>query len=245
MSRSDLNLSPEEMPRHVAIIMDGNGRWARRKGLLRVRGHRAGSRTVRRITTECARLGMERLTLYAFSSENWKRPKKEIDFLMELLKEFVVKERKTIMDNNIRFRTIGRTQELPEAVREELAATTGMSSGNTGLVMCLALAYGGRAEITDAVRRIAEEAKDGRLLPGDVTEETVRARLYDPEMTDPDLVIRTGGEHRISNYLLWWIAYSELLVTPVFWPDFSVEDLHAALRDFAGRDRRYGGLSDT
>ncbi len=235
---------PEKRPSHVAIIMDGNGRWARQRGLRRVLGHRAGSATVRRITTECARLGVERLTLYAFSSENWKRPKTEVDYLMRLLRSFLRKERTTIMDNDIRFSAIGRIAELPEPVREELRRRTEESAANRGMRLVLALAYGGRAEIADAARRIAEDVKAGRLDPAAVDEEAVRRRLYDPAAPDPDLLIRTGGEMRVSNYLLWQIAYSELCVTPVFWPDFTVEHLHEAFREYARRDRRYGGLSE-
>jgi undecaprenyl diphosphate synthase len=235
----------EKLPRHVAIIMDGNGRWARRQGLKRIRGHRRGSETVRTVTTECARLGLDRLTLYAFSSENWKRPKAEIDYLMKLLREFVVNERAEIMKNDIRFRAIGRLYELPESVREELDRTVEMSRGNSGLILTLCLAYGGRAEILDAVRRIAAEVGAGELDPERVDQAMIRERLYDPEMEDPDLLIRTGGEMRVSNYLLWQIAYTELWVTPVFWPEFSVEHLHQAFRDFAGRERRYGGLTDS
>jgi undecaprenyl diphosphate synthase len=241
---SEIGVPSEQLPRHIAIIMDGNGRWARRQGLRRIRGHRAGSETVRRITTECAALGLDRLTLYAFSSENWKRPKREIDFLMKLLREFLVAERGEIMENEIRFRAIGRLAELPEDVLRELAETVEMSRGNRGLVLTLALAYGGRAEIIDAVRRIAEEAGKGSFAPDDLTEESFRSWLYDPEMTDPDLLIRTGGEMRVSNYLLWQIAYTELYVTPVFWPDFREEHLHEAIRSYAGRERRFGGLPE-
>jgi undecaprenyl diphosphate synthase len=241
---SPLPVTSEKFPRHVAIIMDGNGRWARQKGMRRVFGHRAGSDAVRRIVTECARIGLERLTLYAFSSENWKRPKAEIRTLMKLLREFLVKERKTLMKNGIRFGAIGRLAELPEAVRNELAKTIEVSRENPGLKLTLALAYGGRAEIADAARRIAEEARDGRLDPASVDEEAVRRRLYDGEFTDPDLLIRTGGEMRVSNFLLWQIAYSELWVTPVFWPDFTVEHLHEALQDFTRRERRYGGIPE-
>jgi undecaprenyl diphosphate synthase len=244
MSEPVSELPKEALPSHVAIIMDGNGRWARRQGLKRVRGHRIGSETVRKVTTECARLGLERLTLYAFSSENWKRPKREVDFLMRLLKEFVIKERTTLMENNISLRAIGQLHRLPEAVRQELDKTIEMSAKNTGLVMTLALSYGGRAEIADAARRIAEEVRDGTLVPEMVTEEAVAERLYDPEMTDPDLLIRTGGELRVSNYLLWQIAYSEFWVTDVCWPDFSVEQLHSALAEFVRRERRFGGLKD-
>jgi undecaprenyl diphosphate synthase len=227
----------------VAIIMDGNGRWARRRGLRRIRGHRAGSETVRRVTTECARLGIERLTLYAFSSENWKRPEREISFLMDLLREFLVKERPTIMENRIRFRAIGRLEMLPDEVLRDLDETIEMSRENTGLILTLALSYGGRAEIADAARRIAEEVGDGRLDPSAVDEATINDRLYDPELTGPDLLIRTGGEMRISNFLLWQIAYTELYVTPVFWPEFTVEHLHRAFEDFARRERRFGGLA--
>jgi undecaprenyl diphosphate synthase len=244
-ARPELGVPGEKLPRHVAIIMDGNGRWARQRGRRRVMGHRAGSDTVRKITTECARLGIERLTLYAFSSENWKRPKREIDYLMKLLREFLIKERKEIMENDIIFRAIGRIDELPAEVREELAETIRMSRENTGLVLTLALAYGGRAEIADAARRIAEEVRRGDLDPADVDEAALSARLYDPELSEPDLLIRTGGEMRVSNYLLWQIAYSEFYVTRVFWPEFRVEHLHEALREYAGRERRYGGLTDT
>jgi len=232
------------MPRHVAIIMDGNGRWARRQGLRRIRGHRQGSDTVREITTECSRLGIDRLTLYAFSSENWKRPKREIDLLMNLLREFLVDEREEIMTNDIRLRAIGRLHMLPEEVRTELATTIDMSAGNRGLVLTLALSYGGRAEIADAAKKIAEEVAAGTLDPGDVTEAAVAARLYDPELTGPDLLIRTAGELRVSNYLLWQIAYSEFWMTPKYWPEFDKALLHRAIRDYAGRERRYGGLID-
>lgn len=225
------------------MIMDGNGRWARRRGLRRVRGHRAGSDVVRAMTTECARLKLERLTLYAFSSENWKRPQREIDYLMNLLGEFVVGERPTIMENDVRLRAMGRLGDLPPAVRERLDETIAMSAGNSGLILTLCLSYGGRAEIVDAARRIAEDAAAGRLKPEDVDEDAVRARLYEPEMSDPDLLVRTGGEMRISNYLLWRIAYSELFVTPILWPDFTVADFHEALAEFARRERRYGGLT--
>ena len=224
--------------------MDGNGRWARAQGMRRVRGHRAGSDTVRRVTTECSRLGIERLTLYAFSSENWKRPKREIDTLMKLLKEFVVKERGTIEKNDIRFQAIGRIERLPDDVRTELSRTIEMSRDNRGLVLTLALSYGGRAEISDAARRIAEEVRDGRLSPEDVDEQAIRDRLYDPAMSDPDLLIRTGGEMRVSNYLLWHIAYSEFWVTDVFWPDFDIDHLHRAFEEFAGRERRFGAIKD-
>ncbi|MEN8149389.1 MAG: isoprenyl transferase [Planctomycetota bacterium] len=237
-------IPPDRMPRHIAIIMDGNGRWARKQGLKRVLGHKRGSRTVREITTECAALGIERLTLFAFSSENWKRPKREIDFLMNLLREFLVEERGEIMENDIRFTAIGHLHRLPESVRQVLDETIAMSAGNGGLVLTLALSYGGRAELADAAKMIAADVAAGRLAPADVDEAAVAARLYDPDLTDPDLLIRTGGEMRVSNYLLWQIAYSEFWVTERFWPEFDRELLHEAIRAFAGRDRRYGALTD-
>ena len=233
---------PERMPRHVAIIMDGNGRWARSRSWERIRGHRAGVRAVRETAEECARLGIRQLTLYAFSVENWKRPRTEVDLLMRLLRRFLVSERPTIMDNNIRLRTIGRIDRLPAAVRSEIAETTRLSAENTGTVLCLALNYGGRVELADAARRIAEEAAAGRLDPAQVDEALLASRLYQPDMPEPDLLIRTAGEFRISNFLLWQISYAEIHVTEVLWPDFRAADLHAALRDYAARDRRFGGL---
>ena len=231
-----------KIPRHVAIIMDGNGRWAREQGLQRILGHESGAETVREITRECARLGVERLTLYAFSAENWKRPEGEVAFLMKLLAEYLVKERPEIMDNNIRFTAIGRLQELPDDVRRELQGTIDLSAKNGGMVLCLALAYGGRLEILDAVRRIARDVRDGRCDPDRIDEEAIAKYLYDPAAPDPDLLIRTGGDLRVSNFLLWQISYTELWVTSVRWPEFTKEHLHEAFRDFSRRDRRFGNV---
>ena len=233
-----------KIPRHIAIIMDGNGRWAREQGLQRILGHESGAETVREITRECSRLGVERLTLYAFSAENWKRPEREVGFLMHLLSDYLVKERQEIMDNNIRFTAIGRLQELPEAVRQELAGTSQISAKNTGMTLCLALAYGGRVEIVDAVRRLAQDVKEGRCDPASIDEAAIAKYLYDPGSPDPDLLIRTGGDLRVSNFLLWQISYTELWVTPVKWPEFTKEHLHEAIRDFSRRDRRFGNISD-
>ena len=234
---------PERMPRHVAIIMDGNGRWARTRSWERIRGHRAGVRAVREATEECARLGIQQLTLYAFSAENWKRPEREVAILMRLLERFLVTERPTIMNNNVRFRTIGRIDRLPEGVRREIAETTRLSATNTGTTLCLALNYGGRVEIADAARQIAEDVKTGRLDPEKVDETEVARRLYQPDMPEPDLLVRTAGEMRVSNFLLWQISYAEIHVTDTLWPDFRIPHLHAAIKDYAGRDRRFGGLS--
>jgi undecaprenyl diphosphate synthase len=230
------------MPRHIAIIMDGNGRWAQSRTWARIRGHRAGVRSVREAAEECARLGIGQLTLYAFSSENWKRPPREVDLLMHLLRRFLVSERSTILEHNIRFRTIGRIEGLPAEVRHEIAETARLSADKSGTTLCLALNYGGRAEIADAARRIAEEARAGHLDPASVDETALADRLYQADMPEPDLLIRTAGELRISNFLLWQISYAEIHVTEVLWPDFRVTDLHKAIRDYAGRDRRFGGL---
>lgn len=239
-----------KFPRHIAVIMDGNGRWAVRRGLERVRGHQQGARTVRDVVTECARLrehhgGPDYLTLYSFSLENWKRPTDEVSFLMQMYIDYLRQERSTMMENNIRFRQIGRMENLPDPVLEEMNITLDQTRNNDGLTLVLALNYGSRAEITDAVRSIAEQVRDGRLRPEDVREETISQNLYTAGMPDPDLLIRTAGEMRVSNYLLWQISYAELFVSPVLWPDFGVDDLHAAIRSFAARNRRFGALDLT
>jgi undecaprenyl diphosphate synthase len=232
------------IPGHIAIIMDGNGRWARDQGLRRILGHETGAENVREITRECARLGVGRLTLYAFSAENWKRPQPEIDGLMKLLQGYLVQERREIMDNAIRFTAIGRLRELPEEVLRELKETEAMSAGNKGMVLCLALAYGGRNEIVDAVRRLARDVREGRCDPDGIDERAIAERLYDPSSPDPDLLIRTGGDLRVSNFLLWQISYTELWVTQARWPEFHKEHLHQAIRDYAQRDRRFGGIHE-
>ncbi len=237
------DLPRERLPRHIAIIMDGNGRWAQQRGLPRIEGHRAGATSVRRVTEECARLGIEQITLYCLSSENWKRPAEELDFLLQLLQQYLVEERPRIMEHNIRVTWIGRREGLPEKALRELDETVRFSAGNTGLGVCLAINYGGRAEVVDAVRRIAEEVRQGALDPAAITEETLSARLYTAGMSDPDLLVRTAGEMRISNFLLWQISYAEIWVTDVCWPDFDEAQLHAALSNYAARQRRFGGLT--
>jgi undecaprenyl diphosphate synthase len=244
------DIPSERFPRHIAVIMDGNGRWAVQRGLERVRGHQQGARTVRDIVTECARLrdahgGPDFLTLYSFSLENWKRPTGEVSFLMQMYIDYLRQERPTMMENNIRFRQIGRMENLPDPVLEEVSITLDQTKNNAGLTLVLALNYGSRAEITDAVRAIAEEVRDGRLRPEAIDEETISRHLYTAEMPDPDLLIRTAGEMRISNYLLWQISYAELFVSDVLWPDFGIDDLHAAIRSFASRNRRFGALDRT
>lgn len=240
----------DRIPRHIAVIMDGNGRWAVRRGLERIRGHQQGAKTVRSIVTECARLrsehsGPDFLTLYSFSLENWKRPLDEVSFLMQMYIEYLRQERSTMMENNIRFAQIGRLDNLPEPVLEEVNITLEQTKANSGLTLVLALNYSSRAEITDAVRAIAEKVKTGELSPSEIEEGTISEHLYTAGMADPDLLIRTAGEMRVSNYLLWQISYAELYVSEVLWPDFSIGDLHTAIRSFASRNRRFGALDHT
>ena len=237
-------------PRHIAVIMDGNGRWAIQRGLERIRGHQQGARTVRDIVTECARLrsehgGPDFLTLYSFSIENWKRPLDEVSFLMTMYIEYLRKERPTMMENNIRFHQIGRLDNLPDEVLDEVNRTLDETKNNDGLNLVLALNYGSRAEITDAVREIARKARDGEISPEEIDEQTISDHLYTAGWPDPDLLIRTAGEMRVSNYLLWQISYAELFVSDVLWPDFQVCHLHEAIRSFASRNRRFGALDRT
>lgn len=228
------------LPRHIAIIMDGNGRWAVLRKFQRVVGHRKGIDSVRDTVESCRKLGIEALTLYAFSTENWKRPKLEIRTLMKLLKEFIRKETRNLHENNIRFRAIGRIHELDESVREELRRITEITENNNGMTLNVALNYSGRAELTDAVNRILAEYRGGGQSV--VTEETISGMLYTAGLADPDLLIRTSGEMRISNFLLWQIAYSEIYVTPTLWPDFRRKHLLEAIAAYQHRDRRYGGI---
>ena len=241
-ARAELGIPDEKLPRSVAIIMDGNGRWATQRGLSRSAGHEAGARVVRKIVTESARLGLDGLTLYSFSIENWSRPREEVSTLMHLYADYLVRERKTVMDHNIRLRHLGRRDGLPPAVLRELDESIRVSAGNTGMFLCLALNYGSRVEITDAVRRIAADAAAGRLAPDDVDERTIAAALDTAGVPDPDLVIRTSGELRISNFLLWQISYAEFVATDAYWPDFDESEFHKAIAEFASRRRRFGGL---
>lgn len=239
---SAAGLDPAKMPRHIAVIMDGNGRWARQRGLERVEGHLRGVDSVRSTIEECVRLGIGQLTLYCLSSENWKRPKRELDFLMVLLQKYLIDERTEIMEQNIRFSVIGRRSDLPPEVLREIDENARVSRKNTGMNLCLAINYGARTEIVDAVRAIAEQVRENKLNPEDIDETTVSDALYTSGMVDPDLLIRTAGEMRVSNFLLWQISYAELWVTEKFWPDFDRAMLHQALQDFARRERRFGGL---
>ena len=235
-------LDKTRIPEHIAIIMDGNGRWATERGKKRSYGHQAGVDAVRRITAECTRLGVKFLTLYTFSTENWNRPEDAIAALMGLVLDSL--EDETFMKNNVRFRVVGDTERLSEKVQEKLRYTENLTKGNTNMTMVVALSYSSRWEITNAAKRIAQEVKDGKLDINDITEDVFNDNLVTNFMPDPELLIRTGGELRISNYLLWQIAYSELYFCDTYWPDFSEQDLHNAIFDYQQRQRRFGKTED-
>jgi undecaprenyl diphosphate synthase len=238
------DIDPNRLPSHVAIIMDGNGRWAANRNLPRVAGHRAGADAVRRTVETGAKLGLECLTLYAFSTENWKRPRFEVRALMELLVEFLRKELASLLKNNIRFRMIGQSTGLSSSVLEEIRRAELATCRKTGLQLNIALNYGSRTEILEACRRLAEDAARGRINAGEIDERMIEERLYTRNMPDPDLLIRTSGEHRLSNFLLWQIAYSEIYVTDTLWPDFGEPELLAAIADYQKRDRRFGAIKE-
>ena len=231
------------LPRHVAVIMDGNGRWAQQRLLPRAAGHRSGTKTARSTTETCARLKVEALTLYAFSVENWRRPRTEVDFLMQLLREYLRREMPMLQKNDIRMRFLGRTDELPKGVQDDIRDATDRTAANKGMVLCIAMNYGGRAEIIDAMNAILAE-QNGHAGREPITEENLARHMYTNGLPDPDLLIRTSGEMRVSNFLLWQIAYAEIFVTETLWPDFNRARLFEALIDFQKRDRRYGGLRE-
>jgi len=245
MSSTTSHLSPEakaSLPRHVAVIMDGNGRWAKERGLPRIEGHRQGAESARTIIRAAGELGIKYLTLYAFSVENWNRPKDEVDALMKYLVHYLKTETSELNKNNVKLEVIGQIYRLPENVQEHLRKSIQTLSKNNGLTLIMALSYGGRTEIVDAVRAIGEKVKQGRLDPADINEQTVSQHLYTRSWPDPDLLIRTSGEMRVSNFLLWQISYAELVITPTLWPDFRKPQLCAALEEYARRHRRFGGV---
>ena len=232
------------MPKHIAVIMDGNGRWAQARGLPRVEGHRRGANTVRRISEACRELGVSYLTLYCFSNENWKRPKEELSFLMSLLKTYLIQERPTLIKNDIRLTIIGRREGIPVEVQSEMDRSVELSKNGKSLTLCLAINYGARQEIVDAVRGIVSKVQSGSLDAEAIDESLIASHLYTSGMPDPDLLIRTSGEMRLSNYLLWQISYSELWITDNPWPEFDKVDLVQAIADYNKRDRRFGGLGE-
>ncbi|MEO1129697.1 MAG: isoprenyl transferase [Planctomycetota bacterium] len=237
------DVPPDRIPRHVAIIMDGNGRWAQERGFPREFGHRNGATSVRRVIEEAGALGIECVTLYSFSVENWKRPPREVSELMRLYLEYMGGERSAFVRRNMRFRQIGRRDGLPPEALDALDATVEATAHCTGPTLCLAVNYGSRDEIIDAVRSIAAQVQDGHLSIDDIDAATIGRHLYTAELPDPDLLIRTAGERRISNFLLWQISYAEIYVTDRYWPDFDAESLRDAVRDYASRERRFGALA--
>lgn len=234
----------DKLPQHIAIIMDGNGRWAKNKGMLRVFGHNNGVKSVREVSEACAELGVKFLTLYAFSTENWNRPKLEVDALMELLVSTIHKETKTLMENNIRLATIGDTASLPDKCGKELERAIQTTSSNSGLTLILALSYSARWDIAQAVKSIAHSVAKGKLNPDDISDSVLEAHLTTAPFPEPELLIRTSGEERLSNFLLWELAYSELYFTPTLWPDFRKEDLYKAILNYQQRERRFGKTSE-
>ncbi|MFH5830882.1 isoprenyl transferase [Halalkalibaculum sp. DA384] len=231
-----------EIPRHVAIIMDGNGRWAKSKGNIRAYGHKAGVDSVRDITEACAQMGVEYLTLYAFSTENWGRPKAEVNALMRLLVNSLRKEAENLHKNNIKLATIGQIERFPQRCQDELKEAAELTCDNTRLHLCLALSYSGRWDITEAVKKLAREVKEGKVDPEDIDDDLISSHLSTAEIPDPDLIIRTSGEYRISNFLLWQLAYSELYITETYWPDFRRNELYKAIQSYQSRERRFGTL---
>ncbi len=231
-------------PNHIAIIMDGNGRWAEERSLPRAAGHRAGVKSVRVITEECARRKIQQLTLYAFSQDNWKRPKIEVSILMKYLRRYLVSERDRIMNNDIVLTTIGDIESFPKEVQEEMATTKEMSAGNSGMTLCLALNYGGRSEIVEAAKQLCKEVAEGKITADEIDQEVFARHLFTSGMPDPDLLIRTAGEMRVSDFLLYQISYTELYVTPKYWPDFREKDLEEAIDAYSKRTRKFGGLDD-
>jgi len=240
---SDSVTDRQRAPRHIAIIMDGNGRWAQQRELPRIEGHRNGVRSVRRTVEECARLDIEQLTLFCLSSENWKRPSHELDFLMHLLEQYMIEERALLMEQGIRVQVIGRREGIPARVLNEINKTIEITSTNEGTTLCLAINYGARGEISDAVQQIARRIEQGEISADQIDEKLIADNLYTSGMPDPDLLIRTSGEMRISNFLLWQISYAELWVTEKYWPEFEESDLHQAMEIYATRNRRFGGLT--
>ncbi|MEC9091289.1 MAG: isoprenyl transferase [Planctomycetota bacterium] len=232
----------ESRPKHIAVIMDGNGRWAQDRNLERCEGHRSGIESVRKTLEESVRLNLEQLTLYCLSSENWKRPQEEIDFLMHLLQRYMIEERSSFMDKNVRVEIIGRRDGIPDSVQVEMDKTVSICSKNTGTCLCLAINYGARSELVDAIKKISSNVASGTIDANSIDENLVSSYLYTSAMKDPDLLIRTAGEMRISNFLLWQISYAELWITKKSWPEFNENDLHQAIIDFAHRERSFGGL---
>ncbi|WP_394343652.1 isoprenyl transferase [Flavobacterium cerinum] len=240
----NITINTNNLPKHLAIIMDGNGRWAKKQGLIRALGHESGTKAVKQVVESCAKLGIENLTLYAFSTENWNRPKMEVDALMNILVSALKKELPTLINNSIRLNTIGNIEQLPSKARKKLLEVIEQTKDNKKMVLTLALSYGSREELINVVKRISEKIKTDQLTIADISESTINEHLYTHDLPDVDLVIRTSGEQRISNFLLWQMAYAELYFTDVLWPDFREKDLHEAIISYQKRERRFGKTSE-
>jgi undecaprenyl diphosphate synthase len=238
------NLVLEKVPKHIAIIMDGNGRWANKRGGVRIMGHKAGVDSVREVTETCAEVGVKYLTLYAFSTENWNRPKNEVNALMRLLIRALRNETARLNKNNIRLLAIGQIDRLPDDIRSELKEAIESTKNNDRMMLCLALSYSGRWDITEAMKKVAEKVKSGEIEPSDITDTLISSNLSTADIPDPDLIIRTSGEYRISNFLLWQLAYSELVITDTYWPDFRRSDIMQAIESYQKRERRFGKTSE-
>ncbi len=240
--QKNLTIDYNNLPKHIGVIMDGNGRWATKRGLPRSAGHSAGADTLKKIVTECNKMGVKYITVYAFSTENWSRPKAEVDFLMNLLLDYLKNAEKTLAGENVVIRAIGSRAELTEEIRQQIVKTEEFTKNNDGIVMNIALNYGGREEIVSAVKNVCADVQKGDINPQEITEKVFSDYLYTAGQPDIDLLIRTSGEQRLSNFLLWQNSYSEMWFTHKLWPDFSIEDLHQAIIDFQGRGRRFGGV---
>ena len=238
----ETEIDASRLPTHIGVIMDGNGRWAKRRGLPRSAGHQAGADALKKIVTECNKMGIKYITVYAFSTENWKRPKDEVDFLMNLLLSYLKDAERSLAGENVVIRAIGSREELSEEIREQILKTEEFTKNNTGIVMNIALNYGSREEIVNAAREIAKKAVSGEITPDDIDAEMISNHLYTKNQPDPDFIIRTSNEQRLSNFMMWQASYSEFYFTERLWPDFSVKDLHKAIIEYQSRDRRYGGV---
>lgn len=241
-SKQDILIDYDRLPQHIGVIMDGNGRWAKKRGLPRSAGHSAGADTLKKIVTECNKMGIKYITVYAFSTENWKRPKDEVDYLMNLLMDYLVNAKTTLAGENVVIKAIGSRKELSDELCRQIEKTEEFTKDNDGIVMNIALNYGSREELTKAVREISKDFADGKILADDISSQLISEHLYTKNQPDPDLIIRTSGEQRISNFLLWQLAYSELWFCDKLWPDFGIDDLHQAIIEFQSRNRRYGGV---
>ena len=238
----ETEIDASRLPTHIGVIMDGNGRWAKRRGLPRSAGHQAGADALKKIVTECNKMGIKYITVYAFSTENWKRPKDEVDFVINLLLSYLKDAERSLAGENVVIRAIGSREELSEEIREQILKTEEFTKNNTGIVMNIALNYGSREEIVNAAREIAKKAVSGEITPDDIDAEMISNHLYTKNQPDPDFIIRTSNEQRLSNFMMWQASYSEFYFTERLWPDFSVKDLHKAIIEYQSRDRRYGGV---